>query len=59
MIKEGVVVLGKTPSVESGRPSDMIKDGEAVRADDPPEVVVLASKAGSSHVAADQPTSDE
>lgn len=30
MIKSGVVVVGVTPSAQSGKPSEMIKEGEAI-----------------------------
>lgn len=37
MIKDGQVKTGKTPSVVSGLPSEVIKDGEPVRKDEKPE----------------------
>lgn len=36
MIKHGNVVVGETPSVESGRPSQTIKNGEPVRRNETP-----------------------
>lgn len=34
MTKNGAVEVGKTPSVESGRPSELIDDGEAFTHED-------------------------
>lgn len=34
MIKQGVIRTGKSPSAASGKPSDMIKKGEALRHDE-------------------------
>lgn len=30
MVKSGVVIIGVTPSAQSGKPSEMIKEGEAI-----------------------------
>ena len=35
MIKTAVVEIPKTPSIVSGKPSEMIKNGEAVCLDEP------------------------
>ena len=36
MIKDGQVKVGKTPSVVSGKPSEVIKDDEPVKKDEQP-----------------------
>ncbi len=36
MIKDGKVKIGKTPSVVSGKPAQVIKEGEPVRKDEQP-----------------------
>ena len=30
MVKSGVVIVGVTPSAQSGKPSEMVKEGEAI-----------------------------
>lgn len=46
MIKNGRVEVGSTPAIDSGKPSTMIKNGEATREEDEKQTLESEKRSG-------------